>query len=264
MNKKRVTAILIFLFCVTIPILTLSLFPTPCGYGLCLLIYYPIIFLVGGLSAWTYYKFSDKIKFNKTIFLALILVLDLTLLTYFYPKSEYFPTSQLSVARQIANNYDNLQPIDILKATEDRNFLMITALYHKFKLPKETYNVSYCFIDTNGSCDTIYNEFHYFISDYKVVTDNSKFHYELDLKDGSFTFIDTVENQDFTFKVGYPNFGKYRKDFTNTSSDLSDKGERITGLVKDIGTLRVTVDETQPKFEYGFTRLFEKYLSLTK
>src|SRR5690606_35272781 len=78
MNKKRVTTILIFLFCVTIPILTLSLFPTPCGYGLCLLIYYPIIFLVGGLSAWTFYKFSDKIKFSKTIFLIIILVLDLT------------------------------------------------------------------------------------------------------------------------------------------------------------------------------------------
>ena len=262
MNKKRVTTILIFLFCVTIPILTLSLFPTPCGYGLCLLIYYPIIFLVGGLSAWTFYKFSDKIKFSKTIFLIIILVLDLTLLTYFYPKGEFFPTNQLSVARQVSSNYDNLQPVDIFKSNEERNFLMIIALYHKFNLPTETYSVRYCFIDTNGSCDTIHKEFNYFISDNKVVTNNSDFHYDLDLKEGSFSFTDTVENQDFTFKVGYPDFGKYRKDFTNTSSDLSDKGERITGLVKDIGTLRVIVDETQPKFEYGFTRLFEKYLSL--
>ena len=248
----------------TIPILTLSLFPTPCGYGLCLLIYYPIIFLIGGLSAWTYNKFNDKIKFSKTIFLAIILVLDLVLLTYFYPKGEYFPTNQISEARRVANNYDNLQPDDIFKATEDRNFLMITALYHKFNLPTETYSVRYCFIDTNGSCETIYKEFNYFISDNKVVTNNSDFHSDLDLKEGSFSFTDKVKNQDFNFKVGYPNFGKYRKNFANTSSDLSEKGEKVTGLVKAIGTLRVMVDETHPKFEYGFTILFDKYLSLTK
>jgi len=191
-------------------------------------------------------------------------VIDITLWIYFYPKGEYFPTNQISGARQVLSNYDNLQPVDIFKATDNRNFLMITALYHLFNLPTETYNVRYCFIDTNGSCLTIHKEFNYFISDTKVVSNNSGFHYDLDLKEGSFSFTDTVENQDFTFKVGYPDFGKYRKDFTNTSSDLSDKGERITGLVKDIGTLRIIVDETQPKFEYGFTRLFEKYLSLTK
>lgn len=264
MNKKRVITILIFLFCVPIPIFTLSLFPTPCVYGLCLPAYYPIIFLVGGLSAWIYYKFSDKIKLSKTAFLIIILLLDFALLTYFYPKGEYFPTNQISVARQVSSNYDNLKPVDIFKATENLNFLMITALYHKFNLPTETYNVRYCFIDTNGSCDTIYKEFNYFIYDNKVVTNNSNFHYDLDLKEGSFSYTDTVENQHFTFKVGYPDFGKYRKDFTSTSYNLSDKGERVTGLVKDIGDLRVIVDETRPKFEYGFTTLFEKYLSLIK
>lgn len=155
---------MIFLFCVTISILTLSLFPTPCGYGLCLLIYYPIIFLVGGLSACTYNEFNEKIKISKTIFLAIILVLDFALLTYFYSRGEYCPTNQLSVARQVSSNYDNLQSFDIFKATEDRDFLMITALYHKFNLPTETYSVRYCFIDTNGSCETIYKEFNYFIS----------------------------------------------------------------------------------------------------
>lgn len=264
MNKKKVTAIFIFFLCATIPILTLSLFPTPCGYGLCLLIYYPIIFFVGGLSAWIYYKFSDKVKLNKIFCFLLIILLDFVLLTYFYPKGEYFPTNQIREARQVANNYENLKPIDIFKATEERNFLMITALYHKFNLPKETYVVRYCFIDKNGGFDTIYKEFNYFISDSKVVTNNSDFHFDLDLKEDTFSFTDTVKNQDFNFKVGYPDFGKYRKTFTNTSSDLSDKGERVTGLVKDIGTLRVIVDETVPKFDYEFTRLFDKYLSLTK
>ncbi len=264
MNKKRVITILTFLFCVTIPILTLSLFPTPCGYGLCLLVYYPIIFLVGGLSAWTYYKFRDKIKFSKTAFWLIILLLDFTLLTYFYPKGEYFPINQIRIAREVVDDYDNLKPVDIFKATEDRNFLMITALYYKFNLPTETYNVRYCFIDSNGSCDTIHKEFNYFIKDNKVVTNNADFRYDLDLIKSSFSYTDTVAKQGFVFKVGYPDFGKYRKDFTNTSSDLSDKGERVTGLVKDIGNLRVIVDETRPKFEYGFTTLFEKYLSLIK
>ena len=264
MNKKKVTAILIFLLCVTIPILTLSLFPTPCGYGLCLLIYYPIVFLVSGLSAFGYYKFSDKVKLNKTVLFLLILLLDFTLLTYFYPKGEYFPTNQLRVAWQAANDYESLKPVDIFKATEDRNFLLITALYHKYNLPTETYGVRYCFIDKNGSCDTIFNEFNYFILDKKVITNNPEFHFDLDLNEGSFSFTDTIEKNEFIFKVGYPDFGKYRKTFTNTSSELSEKGERVTGLVKDNGALRVIVDETKPKFEYGFTRLFEKYLNLTK
>lgn len=264
MNKKRVITILTFLFCVTIPILTLSLFPTPCGYGLYLLVYYPFIFLVGGLSAWAYYKLSEKIKLSKTAFLLIILLLDFTLLTYFYPKSEYFPTNQIRIARQVVDDYDSLKPIDIFKATEERNFLMITALYRKFNLPSETYSIRYCFIDNNGSCDTTHKEFNYFIQDSKLVTNNSDFHYDLDLREGSFSFTDTVAREGFVFKVGYPDFGKYRKDFTNTSSDLSDNGERVTGLVKDIGNLRVIVDETRPKFEYGFTTLFEKYLSLTK
>jgi len=264
MTKKKITTILIFLVCVTIPILTLSLFPTPCGYGLCLLFYYPVIFFIGGLSAWTYHKFSDRLKLNKTVLVLLMFLLDLTLLTYFYPKGEYFPTNQIRVARQVANKYENLKPIDIFKATEDRNFLLITALYHKFNLPIETYGVRYCFIDKNGSCDNMFREFNYFIKDNKVVTNNSDFNYKLDLNEGFLSFTDTVEQIDFTFKVGYPDFGKYRKTFTNTSSELSDKGVRVTGLVNDIGILRVIVDENKPKFEYGFTKVFEKYLSLTK
>lgn len=264
MTNKKVLAILIFTLCVTIPILTLSLFPAPCGFGICLLFYYPIIFLVGVLSAWTYFKFSDKLKFNKTILFLIIFLLDLVVLTYFYPKGEFFPTNQLRVARQVANDYENLKPVDIFKATEDRNFLQITALYHKFNLPSETYDVRYCFIDDKGSCDTMYREFSYFIMDNKVVTNNSNFDYNLDLNEGSFSFTDTVDQIDFTFKVGYPDFGKYRKSFTNTSAEISDTGTRTTGLVKDKEKLRVIVDETRPKFEYRFTKLFENYLNITK
>jgi hypothetical protein len=264
MTKKKITYFSIFLICVAIPILTLSLFPTPCGYGLCLLFYYPFIFLVGGLSAFFYLKFSDRLKLNKAVFFLIILLVDFTLLTYLYPKGEYFPLNQIQIASQVDRNYENLKPIDIFKAIEDRNFLQITALYHKFNLPPEIYDVSYCFIDSNESCDTIYRKFNYFIMDNKIVSNNPDFNYNLDLNEGDFSFIDNVEQNSFKFKVGYPDFGKYKKSFTNTSSEISDKGERITGLVKDTEALRVMVFESKPKFEYGFTSILEKYLDLTK
>lgn len=264
MTKKKAPTLLLFLLCVTIPTLTLSLFPSPCGYELCLLIYYPIIFLAGGLSAWTYYKFGDRIKLKKTFSLLIILLLDFAFLSYFYPKGEYSPINQLRVARQVAKDYDNLKPIDIFKATEESNFLLITALYHKYNLPTETYLVRYCSIDKNGSCDKVFKEFNYFISGNKLVTNNPDFDYDLDLKEGSFSFNDSFEQIEFTIKLGYPDFGKYRETFTNSSSEISDSGERVTALAKDIKKFRVIVDETKPKFEYGFTRLFEKYLSLAR
>lgn len=264
MTKKKVTTLLLFLLCVTIPTLILSLFPSPCGYGLCLLIYYPIIFLAGGLSAWTYYTFGDRVKLKKSVSLLIILLLDFAFLSYLYPKGEYSPTNQLREAIQVAKSYENLKPIDIFKATEDKNFLLITALYHKYNLPTETYLVKYCSIDEIGSYDTIFKEFKYFISDNKVVTNNLDFDYNLDLKEGLFTFNDSIEQIQFSFKVGYPDFGKYRETFTNTSSEISDSGERVTALTKDTMNFRVIVEETKPKFEYRFTRLFEKYLSLKK
>jgi hypothetical protein len=264
MNNKKGIAILVFLLSVTIPILTLSLFPTPCGYGLCLMIYFPIIFLVGGLSSLTWYIFVDRIKLNRTILFSLIVFIDFLLLSYYYPRGEYFPINQIRVASQVADKYKYLEPIDIFKATEERNFLLTTALYHKFNLPTDTYEVKYCLLDEKGRCDTILKKFNYYISADKVVTNNSDFHFKLDLEEDSFSFTDTVETINFTFKVGYSDFGKYRKTFTNTSSELTDSGERVTGLVKDIGDLRVIVHSTRPKIEYGFTRLFEKYLSLTK
>jgi uncharacterized ion transporter superfamily protein YfcC len=107
------------------------------------LFYYPFIFLVGGLSALAYLKFSDRLKLNKTVLFLIILLVDFALLTYFYPRGEYFPANQIRVARQVGNDYENLNPIDIFKATEDRNFLLVTALYHKFNLPPEIYDVSY-------------------------------------------------------------------------------------------------------------------------
>ena len=133
----------VFLLSVSIPILTLSLFPSSMGNDIyCMLFYYPLLFLIGGLSAWTYYRFRDRIKLNKTVLFLLILMLDFAILTSFYPKGKYSPTNQLRVARQEANDYKNLKPVDIFKAIDDRNFLRITALYHKFNLPTEFYVVT--------------------------------------------------------------------------------------------------------------------------
>lgn len=264
MTKRTITTIFIFLFSVVLPTWILSFFPTPCGgYGLCLLVFYPTIFLIGLISGWTYFKFSDRIKLKKWLQVILLLLVDILLLTYFYPKGEFFPLNQIKQAQIVANNYGQLKSTDIFKATEQRNFLLITALYHKFQLPKETYSVTYCLTDTIGSCDTTIKTFNYFIKDNKVFTDNSSIHFELNLIDSSLTFVDTVQQTIINFKIGYPDFGKYKKDFDNTSADLTDNGIKITGLVKDFHNLRVMTNENLPKFEYKFTRLFEKYL-LTK
>lgn len=264
MTKRIFIAILIFAFCVFVPVWVLSFFPTPCGYGLCLLIYYPIIFAVGLISGWIYYKFNDKIRLNKAIQVILLLLLDVFLLGYFYPKGEFFPINQISEAKRVVAQYGELKPTDIFEATEKRDFLLITALYHKFNLPKETYTVTYCLTDTSGSCQTFFKTFNYFIKDNKVFSDNPSIHFEINPTDSSLTFMDTVEHTTINFKVGYPYFGKYRNDFDNSSSDLSDKGERVTGLVRDIDSLRIVNTENLPKFEYKFTRLFESYLDSIK
>jgi hypothetical protein len=190
------------------------------------------------------------------------MLFDISILTFFYPKGEYLPTNQLQMAKQALNDYEDLEPTDIFEATKNRDFLRIIALYHKFNLPTEIYDVRYCFFDEKGSCDTMYREFNYLIMDNQIVTNNSDFKYNLDHSEGSFSFTDTVEQIDFQFKVGYPDFEKFRENFTNTSSEISDSETRVTGLVKDIESLRVIVDENKPKFEYGFTKLFERYLSL--
>lgn len=261
MTRRSIIAILIFLFCVALTTWVLSFFPTPCGgYGLCMVVFYPTIFLIGLISGFVYYKFSDKIKFRKWLQVVLILFVDILLITYFYPKGEFSPFYQIPEARKVVSIYGQLKPTDIFDATEKRNFNLITALYHKFKLPKETYTVTYCLFDTTGSCDTTIKTFNYFIKDNKVFTDNSSIYFALNLTEGSLTFTDTIEQTAIQFKVGYPDFGKYKKEFDNTSGELTDKGERITGLVKDIGNLRVMTNENLPKFEYKFEKLFEKYL----
>ncbi|RAW02201.1 hypothetical protein [Pseudochryseolinea flava] len=242
----------------------LSFFPIPCGFGLCLPLYYPIIVFVGLISGWAYYKFNDKIRLRKWIQIILILAVDILVLTYFYPKGEFFPTNQISAARRVVAQYAALKPTDIFEATEKRDFLMITALYHKFELPKETYTVDYCLTDTSGRCDTFLKTFNYFIKDNKVFSDSPSIHFEISLTDGSLTFTDTVQQTTFNFKVGYPNFGKYSDEFDDSSRELSPTGSRVTGLVKDIGAVRVASSERLPKFEYKFTKLFERYLDRLK
>lgn len=264
MTKRSLIAISIFIFCVLVPVWVLSFFPTPCGYGLCLLVYYPTIFAIGLISGWIYYKFNDKIKLNKGIQIIILIVLDISLLTYFYPKGEFFPTNQISEAKRVIAQYGELKPTDIFEATEKRDFLLITALYHKFNLPKETYTVNYCLTDTSGSCVTFLKTFNYFIKDNKVFSDNPSIHFEINPTDSSLTFMDTVQHTTINFKVGYPDFGKYRNEFDNSSSDLTNTSERVTGLVKDIDSLRIVTDENLPKFEYKFTKLFDSYLDRIK
>jgi hypothetical protein len=246
MNKKKAKAILIFLLCVSIPILILALFTSTMGEDLyAMFFYYPLIFLVGGLSAWAYYKFGERVKIHKAVWLILILLMDFVILISFYPKGGNSPINQLRVARQVVHDYENLEPVDLFEAIDKRHYLRITALYHKFSLPKEIYVVKYCFNDNILNCETLYRKFDFLIMDNKVVSNNPDFDCQLDLKEGSFTFSDTVETIDFQMTINYPHFG-------------------VTARWKDIGNLRVIVFETKPKFDYGFTKLFEKCLNITQ
>lgn len=246
MNNKKITSILIFLICVSIPILIMRMFPSTMGDDLyCMFFYYPLIFLISGFIVWTYNKYRDSVKLNKAVFILLILLFYSTILTSFYPKGEYSPVNQLRLARQVTKDYKNLKPFDIFNAIDNKNYLQITALYHKFNLPTEIYVVKYCFNDTILSCDNMYRKFNYFFLDNNVVTNHPDFHFNLDLDKGLFSFTDTIEKKDFNITVSYPNFG-------------------ATAYYKDLKPMRVIVFETKPKFEYGFTKLFEYYLNITQ
>jgi hypothetical protein len=195
MKRRTIIAILILIFCIAVPTWVASFFPSVCGdpYGLCVFIFYPTIFLIGLVSGFVYYKFSDRVKFKKWLQVILILIVDTLLICWAYPKGDFSPFNQIKEARQVANIYEQLKPTDIFEATEKRNFNLITALYHKFHLPKETFTVTYCLIDTTGSCDTTIKTFNYFIKDNKVFTDNPSIHFNLNLTEGSLTFIDTLQ-----------------------------------------------------------------------
>ena len=264
MTKRIIISSFIFLICVCVPSCILSFFPTPCGFGICLIFFYPAIFLIGILSALTYFLFTDRVKLKKWIQIFLILIVDTLLLISVYPSGEFSPLKQISRARTIAENYSQLQPTDLFNATDKRDFLLITALYHKFNLPKQTFTVTYCFFDKSGSCDTTFKTFNYFIKDNKVYCDNSSIDFKINFSDSSLTFKDTIQQTIINCKVGYPDFGKYKNEFENRSAELTPNGERITGLVKDLNNLRVITSENLPKFEYKFTRLFESYLDRQK
>lgn len=264
MTTKRINSLLIFIFSAIIPIIVLYLFPVSCGYGLCLFFYYPLIFIVAGLSAWVYLKFSEKIQINRTLQAFIVVIINLTLLTYFYPKGEFLPLRQIKIATKVSQDYKKLKQADLFDAVESRNFLLVTALYHKFNLPEEMYAVSYCLIDSLGRCNETFKEFKYFIKNNKLISNDSTVLYELDVKEGTLFFIDTINQTPISLNVGYPNFGKFESDFSNISANLIDSGRKIIGLGKDIGVIRVSINEDNPKVEYGFSKLFKSYLAWTK
>jgi hypothetical protein len=268
MRKYRIYSLLLFLVCSFIPYFIINLFPASCGYGICVLFYYVEIFLVSLVSAVTYYKFNRKFnrkfKINNTLQLLMISLIAGCFLIYLYPKGEYYPSTQISKAKHVYNNYENLKPSDLFSAIEHRDFILITALYHKYELPKETYSISYCLKNENGGCDTIIKEFNYYFLKDSLVTDRPDLTYKLDSSKECFTIIDTIAQVGFELKLGYPQLGKFKSSLDGASYNLSDNGSELTAITKEFEHHRILIDKKTPKFEYQFTQLFERYLKLKK
>jgi len=82
-----------------------------------------------------YYKFSDRPKINKILLIAILLVVDTSILALTYPKGEYHPINQLQSAQVAYERYHELMPEDLFESIESRNFLLTAAIDHKFNIP---------------------------------------------------------------------------------------------------------------------------------
>ncbi|WP_085518573.1 hypothetical protein [Marivirga sericea] len=256
---KTVISILIFLANILIPIWVLSLFPTPCGYGLCLLIYYPIIFTTGGLSAFLYYKFSNRLKINKTILISILLVVDASILAVAYPKGEYHPINQWKSAQVAYERYDELLPEDLFESIESRNFLLTAAIDHKFTIPDHVFELHCCTVDSTGSCDLTVSRLQFYVLNDSMIT--SKPDTVLQLSNGIVSVHGTFDSTSLNLRFSTDNFGTFKKEYDNFSSNLGERGTGITGLSKDTANIRLMIWKQPAKFEYKFTKKFQKWLT---
>lgn len=256
---KTVISILIFLANIVTPIWVLSFFPTPCGYGLCLLIYYPIIFLTGVLSAFLYYKFSDRLKINKILWIAILLVVDTSILALTYPKDEYHPINQLQSAQVAYERYHELMPEDLFESVESRNFLLTAAIDHKFNIPDHVFELHCCTLDSTGSCDLTVNQLKFYVLKDSLITSESNTY--LQLSNGIVSINGTFDSTSLNLRFSTDNFGTFKKEYDNYSSNLSERGTGITGLSKDTTNIRLMIWKQPSKFEYKFTKKFQQWLT---
>lgn len=256
---KTVISILIFLANILTPIWVLSFFPTPCGYGLCLLIYYPIIFATGGLSAFFYYKFSDRLKINKIVLIAILLVVDTSILALTYPKGEYHPINQLKSAQVAYERYHELMPEDLFMSIESRDFLLTAAIDHKFNIPDHVFELHCCTLDSTGSCDLTAKQLKFYVLDEKLTT--SEPDSILQLSNGIVSINGAFDSTTLNLQFSTNNFGTFKKEYDNFSSNLGERGTGITGLSKDTANIRLMIWKQPAKFEYKFTKKFQQWLT---
>lgn len=241
----------------------LSFFPTPCGYGLCLLFfYYPIIFSTGLLSGILYYKLSHRIKINKVILLTLIILVDSIVLSISYPSGEYHPINQWKSAEIAYKQYDKLVPTDLFKSMEKRNFLLTTAIDQKFKIPDYVFELSSCIVDSTGSCIKTIRETKFYVLNDSLITSNKDS--ILDFKNGIVEIEGQFDTTYLNLRISTIDFGKYKNQYDDFSSNLGERGTGVTGLSKDTANVRVMIWKEPSKFEYKFTRNFKWYLNSKK
>jgi len=240
----------------------LSFFPTPCGYGLCLLIYYPAMFVTGGVSAVIYHKLSNQININKIIFVILILVVDFTVLTLTYPTGEYHPLNQWKLAQAAYERYDELIPTDLFESIDSRNFLLTSAIDHKFEIPDHVFELNCCKVDSTGSCQkTIKKIKFYVLNDSLIITKQDSL---INLNNQIINIKGQLDTIFFDLRFSVKEFGRFKQEFDDFSSNLGERGTGVTGLTKDQENIRIMIWKQPSKFEYKFTHYFGQFLNRHK
>jgi hypothetical protein len=241
----------------------LSFFPTPCGYGLCLLFfYYPIIFSTGLLSGILYYKLIHRIKINKAIFVTIIILIDFTVLSITYPSGEYHPLNQWKSAKIAYEQYDKLVPSDLFKSIENRNYLLTTAIDEKFRIPDYIFELNSCIVDSTGSCEQTIKQIKFYVLNDSLIT--SEQDSILQLHNGLVKIEGQLDTTYMNLRISTSEFGTYKQEYDNFSSNLGERGTGITGLSKDTSNIRVIIWKEPSKFEYKFTKYFGRYLKSKK
>lgn len=237
----------------------LSFFPTPCGYGFCILIYYPIIFLTGGISAFIYFKLIDRTRLNKAISILTLLLIDASILALTYPKGEYHPINQWKSAQVAYERYDELLPEDLFESIESRNFLLTAAIDHKFNIPDHVFELHCCILDSIGSCDLTVDQFKFYVLNDSLITSKSNTY--LKLSNGIVSVNGTFDSTSLNLRFSTDDFGMFKKEYDNYSSNLGERGTGITGLSKDTANVRLMIWKQPAKFEYKFTKKFQQWLT---
>ena len=224
-----------------------------------MLIYYPIILSTGGISAFFYYKFSGRLKDNKILLIAILFVVDASILALTYPKGEYHPINQWQSARVAYERYNELIPENLFESIESRNFILTAAIDHKFNIPDHVFELLCCTVDSTGGCEKTVIQIKFYVLNDSLIT--SKRNSILQLSNGTVYIEGAFDSTFLSKRFSIAKFGKFKDEYDDFSSNLGERGTGITGLSKDTANIRLMIWKQPAKFEYKFTKKFQQWLT---